>query len=93
MLDATILVAPIVLLVTVPVALLEAVILLALSLFCFSVSGALATGLVKGTLGLGAVVVVVGGFGLGADGTLGEVFVAEGYKLKTIFFIKHRKFM
>lgn len=78
--DATILVALAVLFVTVvPVALLEAVILLALSLICFSVSGAFATVFVKGTLGFGAAVVVVVGFGLGAVGPLGEVFVAEGY--------------
>lgn len=77
-LDATILVAPTaVFCVTVPVALLEAVILLALSLFCFSVSGALAAVFVKGIRGLGAAVVVVD-FGLGAVGTRGEIFVKEG---------------
>lgn len=55
---------------------LEAVNLLALSLFCFSVSGPFATVLVRGTLCF-STVVVGGSFGLGAVVDLGEVLVGE----------------
>lgn len=73
-LDVTVLVEPTaVLLNRVPVVLLEAIILLALSLFCFSVSGALATVFVGAVFGL-AVVVVVAGFDFEAGKAFGEVF-------------------
>lgn len=52
---------------------LEAVSLLALSLFCFSASGPLETVFDRGTLCFRTV--VVGGFGLGAVVDFGEVLV------------------
>lgn len=66
------------------VVVLEAVSLLALSLFCFSVSAALVTVLVNGTLCF-STVVLVGGLGLGAVVVLGEILAGGAFAAVKVF--------